>query len=1069
VEDYEVASNWCLQLVKGCYGEGWEVCAKIGKCDRVVDSSLKARLLDFALTHAFPEYLESLLKASLKVKRVAKITEDPSPELLTPVESSSKPLLFSMTKNVLSATAASTSSLVSSVASKRMWKNAVGWLRPLRKSLSRSIKRDTIEKVGNFEFNKQGCHAFYSDILPEAHISSLGPSYKSYAPTTFTNPALEVSFTLLRIALMEESLYQGNSVQTNSTGKRYFLSYRKVIKGVLQEDLLLGVSFLILLNSPQDVYQVYSSLPRTEISLQVFLYYYALQIYTYLCPWEKPGIAPIFLHSPENVISCVRKIISKEINIKDEYILHYVDYFHQTDQMVTDYMQVQALLRLETGIDIERFLSEVEYKKDTVLGLAMTSDTETLDLAISLAEKYDVSMWELYMSHLRFLFDSPNIDCNELDRIVSERNIVSHLKSRYEDFLTTMEEVILYSIDGRDHDKLSFYFNLIKNTSEDEVTKKNAASHVNYLKQIKDVAPNLDYKTLLIPNSNALEILRPELNSANVEMLANFAQNMPQQECVLDPSTVYCAWAQKHFFETSGKKRPKTVNEWIKRFDETTSILKKLKPKDVNLFIGSFVLTEEGVSKVPLEARKEIIKKAAKYCKRKVDETEDESESKNWMDVFLRFDKLEKHLELLRSNVFKNLQSSSDPVLQRYAHEFMLSGGDEDALKSLSKKVLNELCSMDVLRSVLSVYPEEVSQIPEDIFQEVLRQTLSNLQNLQTSKKDEEVERLCRIFLHLLKELKKYCEEGGDLLDSEDVLDEVRNFAQDNTISVIIRVKIMSYAHQFLPLNEKDLQLFQSMKTGNIVTEAFMSPSKANRSKGNSQLSSVPSNIDTEEGRLELFENLLEKMDSVKKAESIIELLSIWPKFHSNIYVDVETNPFLRVFVKLINHPKIKDEKLYLDLILSCTIRAVNESQMNEECIHVLVEKLIELPKNENLKYAFKISLNSSQHSARQKVIERYLNLPKILPECFDEELIELIIEKEAVVDILPTCLYGPVVSYLSDERNITKCKLVVDQLEVSNHGIEAASLAMRSWSSSSLPRGFKTASSVIKSFRRWF
>lgn len=46
----------------------------------------------------------------------------------------------------------------------------------------------------------------------------LGASYKSYALSSISNPALEFSLALLRIALIEETLTHGNTVKTNKTG-----------------------------------------------------------------------------------------------------------------------------------------------------------------------------------------------------------------------------------------------------------------------------------------------------------------------------------------------------------------------------------------------------------------------------------------------------------------------------------------------------------------------------------------------------------------------------------------------------------------------------------------------------------------------------------------------------------------------------------------------------------------------------------------------------------------------------------------------------------------------------------
>jgi hypothetical protein len=78
-------------------------------------------------------------------------------------------------------------------------------------------------------------------------------------------------------------------------------------------------------------------------------------------------------------------------------------------------------------VDISRFTQDEEYKRETILGLTMyvrcvsffsveiveefilffccrSVDDEIFETAISLAERYDISKWEMFMSHLEWLF-----------------------------------------------------------------------------------------------------------------------------------------------------------------------------------------------------------------------------------------------------------------------------------------------------------------------------------------------------------------------------------------------------------------------------------------------------------------------------------------------------------------------------------------------------------------------------------------------------------------------------------------------------------------------------------------
>lgn len=135
-----------------------------------------------------------------------------------------------------------------------------------------------------------------------------------------------------------------------------------------------------------------------------------------------------------------------------------------------------------------------------------------------------------------------------------------------------------------------------------------------------------------------------------------------------------------------------------------------------------------------------------------------------------------------------------------------------------------------------------------------------------------------------------------------------------------------------MPLSEEDERLLQAMKTGGIVRDVFSSPQKENREKKKVQLES--SKVDTEEGRVELLKTLIDKMDSVKKSKSIIELLHIWPTFQPQIYLTIDSNPWLQVFLKMLTSSKLRNEaKDYLDLMYSSIKHCIEQKQVSEEIL----------------------------------------------------------------------------------------------------------------------------------------
>ena len=49
--------------MSGIHGEAWEVCAKYGCCNNFTNMTMRANLLNFALTYATQDHLEHLLAA----------------------------------------------------------------------------------------------------------------------------------------------------------------------------------------------------------------------------------------------------------------------------------------------------------------------------------------------------------------------------------------------------------------------------------------------------------------------------------------------------------------------------------------------------------------------------------------------------------------------------------------------------------------------------------------------------------------------------------------------------------------------------------------------------------------------------------------------------------------------------------------------------------------------------------------------------------------------------------------------------------------------------------------------
>lgn len=108
-------------------------------------------------------------------------------------------------------------------------------------------------------------------------------------------------------------------------------------------------------------------------------------------------------------------------------------------------------------------------------------------------------------------------------------------------------------------------------------------SYKSYIFTVVLTFLDLDYKRLIDPAENPLDIIRPVLNTANINPIAKMAPKIPigtsgassagGSSASLTASVVYCAWALKHFWEgtsATGKKgqasEPQAQSDWIHRY-----------------------------------------------------------------------------------------------------------------------------------------------------------------------------------------------------------------------------------------------------------------------------------------------------------------------------------------------------------------------------------------------------------------------------------------------------------------------------------------------------------------------
>ncbi|CAD6184906.1 unnamed protein product [Caenorhabditis auriculariae] len=142
---------------------------------------------------------------------------------------------------------------------------------------------------------------------------------------------------------------------------------------------------------------------------------------------------------------------------------------------------ITAIDRLaDYGCDKSRFVGDAEYRKETIVGLAMTEVEQQFQDALELAEKYHLDAWDLHMASLENALTSLTIA--EAKQILKSRGHLAKLRTRPEDFQKTLRSSVLPLLSS--NEQFIAYLSLF---SENEPEKKASPVLKKVLEKKKDV------------------------------------------------------------------------------------------------------------------------------------------------------------------------------------------------------------------------------------------------------------------------------------------------------------------------------------------------------------------------------------------------------------------------------------------------------------------------------------------------------------------------------------------------------------------------------------------------------
>ncbi|KAM6221100.1 NBAS subunit of NRZ tethering complex-like [Rhynchocyon petersi] len=503
---------------------------------------------------------------------------------------------------------------------------------------------------------------------------------------------------------------------------------------------------------------------------------------------------------------------------------------HYYNERLLDFTQAQILQGLRKGVDVQRFTADDQYKRETILGLAETLEENVYSIALSLAQRYSVSHWEVFMTHLEFLFTDSGLSTAEIENRAQALHLFETLKTDPETFHRHMVKYIYPTIGGLDHERLLYYFTLLESCGCTDFEKYaiKPDTHIRLLKKFKVVAAGLNYKKLTDETMSPLEALEPVLSSHNILSISKLVPKIPEKDGrMLSPSSLYTIWLQKLFWTGDPhliKEIPESLPEWLHAYDVCTKYFDRLHPGDLITVVDAITFSSKAVTKLPVEARKEMTRKAIKTVKHFIEKprkrhADDDQETNDstitYADTLNHLEKSLAHLETLSHSFIVSLKSSEQEMLQKYSILYDLSRSEKGKLLDQAVDMCLDGQPLRMIQQLLEVAVGPLDISPKDVVQSSIMNVISELSGGSADlggPRDP-----LQVLEGVVAAVHASVEKGEELVSSEDLLGWLRPFCGDDTVPVRPRIRVLQIVEQCFHLTEQDGKLLVFFRTEAIL------------------------------------------------------------------------------------------------------------------------------------------------------------------------------------------------------------------------------------------------------------
>uniref|UniRef100_A0A8C1T5E1 NBAS subunit of NRZ tethering complex n=1 Tax=Cyprinus carpio TaxID=7962 RepID=A0A8C1T5E1_CYPCA len=1048
-QDFKASYIHCQDLMAAGYSDGWDVCAQLGQCEAYSQLSARQKLMAFALTHCPPSSIQNLLATSSSLQtqvlyqavnykidpsqarrtgsELSEVKNSASTGAAVPGSINPTDLLHrttARTLEVLTNTTMTTRAVLTAVSDSHWWRESLSLLRPLH---GQAVERSHTGSANqNADLERQGCSPFYEELFNDPYVNTSEDVYSSYNYT----PQEDFAEVLLRT---------GKLAETNSEGQNLFPATEVLLQlasDAFPKDMTLALAYLLALPQVLDANTCFEKQPPSALSLQLAAYYYSLQIYSRLAPCFKDKCSPLYRADPRELIRLVTKHVTDHAGCDwgDEELRVLIDQLRLYSERLTDFTQAQVLQGLGRGVDVQRFSSDNQYKKETILGLAETLDESVYGISRSLAQRYSIPLWEVHMTHLEFLFTDSGLSTKDIENRTEALGLFETLKTNPESFYTHMTKYVYPSIAGTDQLRLLFYFTLLENcgcASYFPQSAMNPDTHLKLLKKLKAVAVGLDYKKLTDEDSDPLKALEPVLTSQNVLSISKLAPRIPQKGGeALTSSAVHATWLHKLFWEGDQhvlKKAPQSDHDFLHAYDTCAKYFDRLLPVDSVNFMDAITFSPEAANKLSVESRLEITKRAQKALKgisdkskKKGNDDRSENSASSFDSALTHIQQSLAHLETLSHSFPLSLKTSQE-LLQKYSRIYDLSRSEQSKVRHLAITMVMDGQPLERIEQLLAVSVGTSDLSVESVVQDAVERIITALRYDELQFDDFYP---LKVLEGIVAAVHTNVQSGGNMVTSEDMLAWLRPFCGDDSKAVRPRLEVLQILEHSFSLSDQDIHLLVFFR------------SQACEMK----------DVESEEQRNSLFLELLESSSKWEEFQHLMLLLQAWPPVTDK---KTEQNPWVCLTSALLAYSSsLAQINIGNEVLTMCRSLYTTKHKLNPQ-VRVWVSSSLHTSSTDSMFNVKKIICEDAEN---------------VTEEVCDSELLSLLLNAGMLISCVDTALYSSLVSHMLAQGEWDVEKAAHD-LHQAGHSAQAGSLLLSYRGSHPGQFTFNSALSVI---RKW-